>query len=269
MCKMSQTIGKLAMALVKFNTEVETIAKDAKNPHFKNNYATLDNIVEVIRPLLAKQGVIVMQIPGGDGENVIMKTMLLHESGEYMESEALIMRPAKNDPQGVGSCITYARRYSLCSMLSLSTGEDDDGNHASQPQRAAQPPQSAPQGKKCEYCKGTGRVGDGMHANYECSKCNGTGKPPQNAPQPAPQQSQPQAQQSRPNASRSLKQEAIKLSQEQNMDWNDLTRVAARVLDRPIKRVVEIQAESDWEMILNELKSFNLDPVSVEEPLPF
>lgn len=146
MCKMSQTIGKLAMSLVKFNTEVETIAKDAKNPHFKNNYATLDNIVEVIRPLLAKQGVIVMQIPGGDGENVIMKTMLLHESGEYMESEALIMRPAKNDPQGVGSCITYARRYSLCSMLSLSTGEDDDGNHASQPQRAAQPPQSAPQG---------------------------------------------------------------------------------------------------------------------------
>lgn len=146
MCKMSETIGKLAMALVKFNTEVETIAKDAKNPHFKNNYATLDNIVEVIRPLLAKQGVIVMQIPGGDGENVIMKTMLLHESGEYMESEALIMRPAKNDPQGVGSCITYARRYSLCSMLSLSTGEDDDGNHASQPQRATQAPQSAPQG---------------------------------------------------------------------------------------------------------------------------
>lgn len=95
-------------------------------------------------------------------------------------------------------------------------------------------------------------------------------KPPQSVPQPTPQQSQPQAQQSRPNVSRSLKQEAIKLSQEQNMDWNDLTRVAARVLDRPIKRVVEIQAETDWELILSELKSFNLDPVQVEEgALPF
>lgn len=138
MCKMSPTIGNIATSLVKFNGEVETISKDAKNPHFKNTYASLDNIVEEIRPLLFKHGITVMQIPSGDGETVSMKTMLLHESGEWMESEPLCMKPVKNDPQGVGSCITYARRYSLCSMLNLSTGDDDDGNDASHPQKGAQ-----------------------------------------------------------------------------------------------------------------------------------
>lgn len=147
MCKKSESIVNLAVAITKFNGEVHSIAKDAKNPHFKNNYASLDNIVEEIRPILQKHGLSVLQIPGGDGENVIMKTMLLHESGEWLESEPLVMRPVKNDPQGMGSCITYARRYSLCSMLSLSTGIDDDGNAASQPTQPAQKPQySVPQG---------------------------------------------------------------------------------------------------------------------------
>lgn len=209
MCKMSPTIANLAMALVKFNCEIEIIAKDAKNPHFKNNYASLDNIVEVIRPLLAKHGVIVMQIPGGDGENVIMKTMLMHESGEYMESEALIMRPVKNDPQGVGSCITYARRYSLCSMLSLSTGEDDDGNHASQPQRAAQ---SAPQG--------------------------------------TPHQPTTQRTQSTSNAPHSYKRDAFAKRDAIGWSWDNLTKFASDMLQRPLKRVsADVQDEREWRLI--------------------
>lgn len=232
MCKMSETIGKLAMALVKFNCEVETIAKDAKNPHFKNNYATLDNIVEVIRPLLAKQGVIVMQIPGGDGENVIMKTMLLHESGEFMKSEALIMRPAKNDPQGVGSCITYARRYSLCSMLSLSTGEDDDGNHASQPQRAAQPPQSAPQRSQ-----------------------SSTPPPP----------SDPTQSKSTYTPPHSYKRDAYSLREQLFMTWNDLQSFAERVLDRKVGKVTAIQDEKDWEIIVRELNTFQSQPSAAME----
>lgn len=71
-----------------------------------------------------------MQIPSGDGQNVTLKTLLLHESGEWLESDELTMKPVKNDPQAVGSCITYARRYSLAAFLSLNTGEDDDGNGA-------------------------------------------------------------------------------------------------------------------------------------------
>lgn len=126
----SESIANLAVALTKFNGEVSKISKDAKNPFFKNNYATLDNIVDEIRPILTKNGLSILQIPGGDGENVIMKTLLLHESGEFIESDPLIMRPVKNDPQAVGSAITYARRYSLGAFLSLNTGEDDDGNAA-------------------------------------------------------------------------------------------------------------------------------------------
>lgn len=71
-----------------------------------------------------------MQIPSGDGQNVTLKTLLLHDSGEWLESDELTMKPVKNDPQAVGSCITYARRYSLAAFLSLNTGEDDDGNGA-------------------------------------------------------------------------------------------------------------------------------------------
>ncbi|PEK38257.1 recombinase [Bacillus pseudomycoides] len=126
----SESIVELAKALVKFNSEVNKIAKDADNPFFKNNYATLDTIIDEIRPILSKNGLSIMQIPSGDGHNVTLKTLLIHESGEWLESDELTMKPVKNDPQAVGSCITYARRYSLAAFLSLNTGEDDDGNSA-------------------------------------------------------------------------------------------------------------------------------------------
>ncbi|MDA1641800.1 ERF family protein [Bacillus cereus group sp. TH177-1LC] len=126
----SESIAKLAKSLVLFNSEVNKIAKDADNPFFKNNYATLDTIIDEIRPILSKHGLSIMQIPSGDGQNVTLKTLLLHESGEWLESDELTMKPVKNDPQAVGSCITYARRYSLAAFLSLNTGEDDDGNSA-------------------------------------------------------------------------------------------------------------------------------------------
>ncbi|MEN3134135.1 ERF family protein [Bacillus albus] len=126
----SENVVELAKALVKFNSEVNKIAKDANNPFHKNTYATLDTIIDEVRPILSKNGLSVMQIPSGDGQNVTLKTLLLHESGEWLESDALTMKPVKNDPQAIGSCVTYARRYSLAAFLSLNTGEDDDGNHA-------------------------------------------------------------------------------------------------------------------------------------------
>jgi archaellum component FlaC len=126
----SENVVELAKALVKFNSEVNKIAKDANNPFHKNTYATLDTIIDEVRPILSKNGLSVMQIPSGDGQNVTLKTLLLHESGEWLESDALTMKPVKNDPQAIGSCVTYARRYSLAAFLSLNTGEDDDGNNA-------------------------------------------------------------------------------------------------------------------------------------------
>lgn len=131
MCNKSDSIANIAVALVKFNGEVSKIEKDSSNPHFKNKYASLDNIIDEIRPILHKHGLSIMQFPGGDGDKFTMTTMLLHESGEWIESQPIVMKPVKNDPQGIGSCTTYARRYSLSSFLSLNTGEDDDGEGAS------------------------------------------------------------------------------------------------------------------------------------------
>lgn len=129
----SESIIELSKALVKFNGEISKIEKDSANPHFKNRYASLDRIVEEIRPILQKNGLSVLQIPSGDGEKVTISTILLHESGEWLQSDPLTLVPVKKDPQGIGSATTYGRRYQLSSFLSLNTGEDDDGNAASTP----------------------------------------------------------------------------------------------------------------------------------------
>jgi hypothetical protein len=131
--KRSESISSLAKALAIFNSKVSKVSKDANNPFFRNKYATLDNIIDEVRPILTENGLTLMQFPSGDGNLVSVSTYLMHESGEWIESDPLIMKPVKNDPQAIGSCITYARRYSLASFLSLNTGEDDDGNKATHP----------------------------------------------------------------------------------------------------------------------------------------
>lgn len=127
----SESITKLASALIGFNSEVSKIAKDASNPFHKNKYATLDQIIDEVRPILNKNKLAVMQNVSGEEGTMTVKTLLLHESGEWMESTGTTLKLAKNDPQGAGAGITYARRYDLCAFLSLNTGDDDDGNTAS------------------------------------------------------------------------------------------------------------------------------------------
>jgi len=132
MCSKSETISKIAAALVAFNGEVKSISHDSENPHFKSQYTSLDHMIDETKPILHKHGLTVMQFPGGDGEKITVRTMILHDSGEWIETEPLTLRPVKMDPQGAGSAITYARRYSYAAALSLSLGDDDDGNAASQ-----------------------------------------------------------------------------------------------------------------------------------------
>ena len=128
--KRSESIVEFAKALAGFNAEVGAIAKDAKNPFFKAEYLTLDKLIQETRPLLQKHGLSVMQFPSGDGMNVSVTTLLLHTSGEFIEADPLVVKPVKNDPQALGSAITYARRYAYQAVLSLNTGEDDDANSA-------------------------------------------------------------------------------------------------------------------------------------------
>lgn len=132
MCSKSESINKIAIALVAFSSDVKSISHDSTNPHFKSQYTSLDHMIDVTKPLLHKHGLTVMQFPGGDGEKITVRTMILHDSGEWIESEPLTLKAVKTDPQGAGSAITYARRYSYAAALSLSLGDDDDGNGASQ-----------------------------------------------------------------------------------------------------------------------------------------
>jgi len=141
MCNKSDSISKIAAALVSFSGEVKSIAHDSENPHFKSQYTSLDHMIDETKPILAKHGLTVMQFPGGDGDRITVRTMVVHNSGEWIESEPLILKPVKLDPQGAGSAITYARRYSYAAALSLSLGDDDDGNSVSQ-QPGSKPPQN-------------------------------------------------------------------------------------------------------------------------------
>lgn len=128
--KTSESLKNIGAALLQFNKAVDKISKSAENPFFKSSYAPLPEILEAIKNPLLDNGLVVMQFPKGQNE---LETLILHpESGEWM-SESYFMKPAKEDPQGYGSVITYQRRYALGAILGLNIDEDDDGNKASQP----------------------------------------------------------------------------------------------------------------------------------------
>ena len=120
----------LFTAFVKFQSELKGLVPNSTNPFFKSTYITLDGILETVRPLLAKHGLAVIQEATGDGESIFVKTRLIHESGEMLETDLLKMKPQKNDPQSQGSCITYSKRYQLAALLGICENVDDDGNKA-------------------------------------------------------------------------------------------------------------------------------------------
>lgn len=131
--KTSESITKIASALVKAQGELNAVSKDGNNPHFRSKYATLQNIVESTRDTLRKHGLAVVQtFNETDGTYISLNTTLLHESGEYI-SGTFSMRPTKADPQGLGSATSYARRYCYSAAIGIVTDDDDDGNAASQP----------------------------------------------------------------------------------------------------------------------------------------
>ena len=123
----SDSITELAKALAQFHSCVPQILKNATNPHFRNNYADLGGILDAVRQPLAKAGLSVLQLLGDSS----ITTMLLHTSGEFIQTTAPLII-GKNDMQGFGSAVSYQRRYSLTSILSLSA-LDDDGQAASRP----------------------------------------------------------------------------------------------------------------------------------------
>lgn len=125
---------QIATALLKAQMEMGNAKKDSNNPFFKSKYADLNSIREACIPALNKNGIVVLQpIVHIDGKNFV-KTLLLHESGESIESITEIIYSKQNDAQAQGSGITYARRYGLQSLVNVGA-DDDDGNKASTPQQ--------------------------------------------------------------------------------------------------------------------------------------
>tara|TARA_R110000824_G_scaffold220201_3_gene407289 strand:+ start:7517 stop:8035 length:519 start_codon:yes stop_codon:yes gene_type:complete len=125
----SDSIVKLAGALSKAQAEMGGAVKDANNPFFKSKYADLSSVIRVIKEPFANNGLSFVQFPICDGQSAGVETILMHESGEFLQSEYMLPL-SKKDPQGAGSCITYAKRYALQAM-SGTPSEDDDGNMAS------------------------------------------------------------------------------------------------------------------------------------------
>jgi hypothetical protein len=123
---------EIAKAFLAAQAEMSNPKKGSANPYFKSRYADLNAVREAVIPVLNANGISVLQpMTTVDGKNYI-KTVLLHESGETIESLTEIVYAKTNDAQAQGSGITYARRYGLQSLVCVGA-DDDDGNGASQP----------------------------------------------------------------------------------------------------------------------------------------
>jgi hypothetical protein len=127
----SETLSKLAPALVKAQSAMAGATKSAANPFFKSKYANLEEVIRVVKTAFGEQGLSFVQFPISGEGTAGVETIIMHESGEFISNEFLL-KCSKSDPQGMGSAITYARRYGLQSACGIPS-EDDDGNAASAP----------------------------------------------------------------------------------------------------------------------------------------
>jgi len=126
----SQSIGNLALALATAQKEMKNPKRASENPFFKSQYADLASVVNAITPSLAANDLAIMQfVESGSSGEVAVLTMLVHKSGEYV-SGTLSAKPAKADPQGIGSTITYLRRYAMLAIVGRAAEDDDDDAEA-------------------------------------------------------------------------------------------------------------------------------------------
>lgn len=169
--------------LLQAQREIEAVDKDGKNPFFKSDYTTLNATILACKEILNKHNIIILQPILSDEFGVHVCTVLVHKSGERIESKMKI-EPAKvNDPQAQGSAITYARRYSLKSLLTLSDN-DDDGEasmNRSNTNTTASQPSASKQAEEviCQYHKvkmfKTPKMKSYAHKDDIKGWCNGQG----------------------------------------------------------------------------------------------
>ena len=128
----------IAKALVAAQKQFAPALKTSTNPHFKSRYADLAACIEAVIDALNSHGIALVQKPHLCESGVTVETVFVHESGEQLSGGIFHTPAQKNDPQGYGSAMTYARRYSLMAACGIAP-EDDDGNYASRPREQARP----------------------------------------------------------------------------------------------------------------------------------
>lgn len=131
----SDTLTKLAPALFKAQSVMAGAVKGANNPFFESKYANLEEVIRVAKAAFGENGLSFVQFPVSKEGYAGVETIIMHESGEFIANEFLL-KCAKSDPQGMGSAITYARRYGLQAACGIPS-EDDDGNEACKPPKPA------------------------------------------------------------------------------------------------------------------------------------
>jgi len=164
----SESVSTITPAFVKAQKAMESAKKKGANPFFKSTYADLTSVLEACKESLNENGIAIMQphvteFNPVNGEEVhYVETVLIHESGEFFSSRTKLEIAKKNDPQALGSSITYARRYGLQSLISL-PAEDDDGEKAMN--RKTSTNFSKPAAKKSaqKFRKKTTETGDVSH----------------------------------------------------------------------------------------------------------
>jgi hypothetical protein len=151
--KMSESIANISKALASFQKEVKQPVKDGTNPHFKSKYITLDGTVKAIHDTAHKFGLSYTQslITTDVGVGVI--TLIMHESGEYIQFEPFYLPMEKKTAQGAGSAATYSRRYSLSAAFGIVSDLDDDGNQATADAKSNEPTEELANSKQVGLIK--------------------------------------------------------------------------------------------------------------------
>jgi hypothetical protein len=127
---------ELIKALIKAKAEFDPIQKDGTNPHYKRKYATLDAVLDAVTPALGKHGLVIIQTTEIFEGKTVLRTHIFHESGESIASTYPL--PEISDSQKLSAALTYARRYAVCAILSVTADEDDDAESAGTPKKAEQ-----------------------------------------------------------------------------------------------------------------------------------
>ena len=176
----SESITLIAKALVKAQISMSNAVKSATNPFFKSKYADINSVREACIPALNENGICAMQPTIEINGKPFVKTLLIHESGEWIAGYTEIICGKQNDAQSHGSGLSYARRYGLQSMVNLGS-EDDDANIASKPQAQAPKatekawlnPNTKPFDEAIAFIKNGGTL-EQIKTKYQISKTNET-----------------------------------------------------------------------------------------------